>query len=145
MLCRAVDGHRGDGKNAIPAGCYCNLSTHAPLPCRAAVDVHVVRRQLDAVVLAREVDIDGFQVRLLRRLGDIECDVVEDIIAVRDACIQSAEVETALRVVCLLEEGGLLGPGGDIGANEGGVVELLWRRVHVRHEDVPSESDEVSG
>jgi hypothetical protein len=39
----------------------------------------------------------------------------------------------------------LLGPGGDIGANEGGVVELLWRRVHVRHEDVPSESEEVFG
>ena len=104
-----------------------------------------MRRQFDAVVLAREVDVDGFQVRLLRWFGGIECDVVEDVIAVRDACIQSAEVETALRVVCLLEEGGLLGPGRDVGANEGGVVELLWRRVHVRHEDVPSESDEVSG
>lgn len=103
-----------------------------------------MRRELDPVVHADQIDVEGRHVGFARGFVRVVGDGVEDVVAVVDAGVQGAEVEASELGVGCAEDGGLGVPGRDVAADEGCVgAEVFFGWVEVGEDDGPGVGEQV--
>lgn len=103
-----------------------------------------MRRELDPVVHADQIDVESRHVGFPRGFGRVVGDGVEDVVAVVDAGVQGTEVEASELGIRGAEGGGLGVPGGDVAADDGCVgAEVFFGWVEVGEDDGPGFGEEV--